>query len=145
MSTAQQMLNRALDFYGLKEIPGPENNPIIMGWFKDLGFTWVQGDETAWCSCFVNYLAWDLGLERSGKLNARSWLGVGSSVDNPEKGDVVVLWRENIDSWRGHVGLFIRKDQTHIWILGGNQNNSVSIAPYPKGRLLDYRSLNVMT
>lgn len=142
MSTAQIMLNRALDFYGLREIPGVENNPTIMGWFKDLGHTWVQGDETAWCSCFINWLARDLGLDHSGKLNARSWLGVGSSVTHPDKGHVVVLWRESIDSWKGHVGLFIRQTENHIWVLGGNQSNSVNISPYPKGRLLGYRELN---
>jgi len=139
---ANLMLNRALDFYGLKEIPGPENNPTIMGWFKDLGFNWVQGDETSWCSCFINWLAMDLGLERSGKLDARSWMRAGSQVDHPEKGHVVVLWREDIDSWKGHVGLFIRKDANNIWVLGGNQSNSVNISPYPKDRLLDYRELN---
>lgn len=136
-----ELLNTALSQYGVKEVPGTNNNPIIMGYFHDIGHTWVQGDETAWCSAFMNWVAKMNDKQRSGQLNARSWLGTGEPVSCPLIGDVVVLWRESPESWKGHVGLFIRDDGDFIWVLGGNQNNQVNISPYRKSRLLGYRRL----
>jgi uncharacterized protein (TIGR02594 family) len=137
-----EMFSHAMDFYGLKEIPGEEDNPQILEFFSEIGHDRVKDDETAWCSAWINYLAKVTGYARSGKLTARSWLKVGTSVSNPTPGDIVVFWRESVTSWKGHVGIFIRDDGTFIWTLGGNQNNSVCIKPYPKERLLDYRMLN---
>jgi len=132
----------AMEFYGLREISGNEDNPIIVGWFRDIGHSWVKDDETAWCSCFINWLAWKLNLERSGKLDARSWLECGTFIQKPEIGDVVIFWRESINSWKGHVGLFAGNDENHIYCLGGNQYNCVNIKPYPKDRVLGYRRLS---
>jgi uncharacterized protein (TIGR02594 family) len=131
-----------MDYYGLTEVVGVENNPQIVQFFKDIGHTWVQDDETAWCSAFINWLAWDCGCQRSGKLDARSWLTVGKTVKYPELGDIVVFWSGNPDpkiSWRGHVGLFMGLDFNKIYCFGGNQGNQVNITPYPLGQLLGYR------
>ena len=54
-------------------------------------------------------------------------------------GSIAVLWRGDPLSPQGHVGLFIRRDAGHVWLLGGNQDNCVGIGRYPLGRLLDYR------
>lgn len=135
------ILTLALSKYGLTEIPGEDNNPEIVQMFKDIGHGWVQSDETAWCSAFINWCALKKGYEFSGKLNARSWLDVGEVVLEPNVGDVAVLWRVKPDSWKGHVGLFINKTDTHIYLLGGNQGNQVNISAYPVGRVLGYRKL----
>jgi hypothetical protein len=45
----------ACKHYGLKEIRGEEHNPVILKFFKEIGHSWVQDDETAWCAAFVNY------------------------------------------------------------------------------------------
>jgi len=142
MTDQQRILDRALDFYGLREIPGEKNNPTILKFFTDVGHKWVQSDETAWCSAFINWLAWDLRLSRSGELDARSWLNVGEETPVPNKGDIAILWRESIDSWKGHVGLYIRSNDSYIWLLGGNQSNEVNISAYPIGRVLEYRKLS---
>lgn len=132
----------ALSQAGIKEIVGRDkNNPVIVNYAKEIGHSWVKDDETAWCSIFVNWVAMKSGLERSGKLNARSWLKVGEPVKEPKMGDVVVLWRESKDSWKGHVGFFIRETKNWIYILGGNQGNQVKTAAYRKDRLLEYRRL----
>ena len=141
MELREQLFLEASKYYGLKEIPGEQNNPFILGWFQDIGYSWVQTDETAWCSCFINWLAWRLGLERSGKLDARSWLKVGKEVLNPELGHLVILWRESITSWKGHVGLYSGQDEDFIYILGGNQSNMVKTSEYPQERLLTYIEL----
>ncbi len=128
----------ASEFMGLTEIPGEANNPTIMLFFADTGYKWVQGDETAWCSCFINYVALKCGVERSGKLDARSWLKTGQIIQDPELGDLVVYWRESRDSWKGHVGLYGGNNKKHIWTLGGNQNGQVNVSTYPIVRKLKY-------
>ncbi len=127
---------------GIKEILGKTDNPEILKYFKIMGVSEsVLKDETAWCSAFVNWIAISCGLPHSGKLDARSWLHVGTPTAHPKEGDVVVLWRESPNSWKGHVGFFIKATKDHIYILGGNQDNQVCIKPYPKSRLLSYQKL----
>lgn len=136
------MITKALSQYGIKEIPGAENNPEIMKYFKEIGCEWVQDDETAWCSAFINWCAKTSAKPYTGKLNARSWLDIGEPIEGFQKiGDVVVFWREDPKGWKGHVGIFIRETEEFIYTLGGNQNNQVCIKPYPRSRLLSYRRL----
>ena len=135
------MFLKAMEFYGLKEVPGIENNPQIIRFFKDIGYTWIKDDETAWCSCFINWLAKECSCQKSGKLDARSWLKTGRDIKYPALGDVVIFWRESPESWKGHVGLFISQDEKNIYTLGGNQDNMVCIKPYSKSQLLGFRSL----
>ena len=127
--------------YGLASVSGIEHNPKVVAMFHDIGFTWVNDDETAWCSAAMNYFAKKHGYERSGKLDARSWLKVGTAVTTPELGDVVVFWRESPSSWKGHVALYINHDAKYIYCLGGNQSGSIRITPYPIERLLGYRRI----
>lgn len=133
------VLNIAFSQFGIKEIVGNRHNKEVLKYFKEIGHDWVENDETAWCSAYANWVNKKAGVAHSGKLNARSWLDVGEPTENPEMGDMVVLWREKPSSWKGHVGFFIRETDNLIYILGGNQNNQVKITAYPKSRLLEYR------
>lgn len=137
------VLDIALEEYGVTEIKGAAHHPRILQYFKEIGHKWVTTDETAWCSAFANWVALKVGYARSGKLNARSWLTVGTKVKIPQQGDVVVFWREKRSSWKGHVGFYIgySDDKKYIYVLGGNQNNQVCIKPYPTYRLLGFRSI----
>jgi uncharacterized protein (TIGR02594 family) len=139
----KELLLEALKHYGIREVAGPESNPLILKIFSDIGYSWVKDDSTtAWCSAAMNYFCKKLGYERSGKLTARSWLNVGDAVTEPELGDVIVLWRVRRDSWEGHVGFYIAEDDEFYFILGGNQDNSFNITPYLKTRLLGFRRLS---
>ncbi|WP_299431587.1 TIGR02594 family protein [uncultured Aquimarina sp.] len=132
----------ALGEYDTKEIRGEKDNPEILKYFDLEEFKSSHyKDETAWCSAFANWVCKTAELPYSKKLNARSWLTVGNQTTNPVPGDVVVLWRESRKSWKGHVGFFIKATETFVYVLGGNQNNKVSIQAYPKYRVLEYRSL----
>ncbi len=136
------ILQKALSQYGVKEIGGGKDHPQILTYFNILGFDGNKlHDETAWCSAYANWVAKECGYTYSGKLNARSWLTVGEALQTPAIGDIVVLWRESLESWKGHVGFYIRESKGHIYLLGGNQNNKVGINPYPKNRILGYRKL----
>jgi uncharacterized protein (TIGR02594 family) len=141
----QLIVIKALEYYGTKEIPGDGDNPLVVRMFEDIGFP-SEHDSTAWCSCFMNWVAWQLGLERSGKLDARSWLSVGDPVmvtsNEPVQGDIVVFWRGTKDGWQGHVGIFIADVDGYIYTLGGNEADMVEIAPYNKAQVLGFRRLN---
>ena len=118
---------------GVAEIPGPKSNPQIDAYLAGVGLH--SGDETAWCSAFVNWCLRNAGYAVTGKANARSWEGYGITLDKPCYGCGVVLWRGNPKSWQGHVGFWIREP---LWLIGGNQNNSVCGAPYELRRVLRY-------
>lgn len=129
--TGLRMFLLFMEYYGLKENAKKGlTNPVIKQWFTDLGYDY--DDDTAWCSCMINWLAWKLGIERSHALDARSWLKVGEniSLDEAKLGDVVIFWRESITSWKGHVGLYCNHDLYDIYTAGGNQNNQANILPY---------------
>lgn len=140
------LLKVAINELGQKEISGPEHNQTILNYAREAGFTWINDDETPWCSIFINWVAKKAGLNSSNKLNARSWLLVGGNVDNaPEPGDIVIFWRESPESWKGHVGIFFgfSIDGTRVYCLGGNQGNQVSVTAYPKANVLGFRRLSV--
>lgn len=138
-----ELLLEILKFYGLREYFGKEHNPEIVKMFTELGYDWIKDDETAWCSALLNYYCMKLGYERSGKLTARSWLNVGEVITEPEMGDIVIFWRNNPNSWEGHVAIYISRDKQLkvIYSLGGNQGNMNSIKPYHESRVLGYRRL----
>ena len=135
------MFLKAMEYYGLNEVQGVENNPQIVQFFKDIGHEWVQDDETAWCGAFISFIAKQCNCQKSGRLDARSWLGVGRKTIHPALGDIVIFWRESINSWKGHVGLYVNQDDEYIYCLGGNQNNQVNIRAYQKRMLLDFRNI----
>ena len=136
-----ELLLEILKFYGLKEVFGPDANVLIVKMFKEIGYTWINDDETAWCSASLNYFCKKLGYQRSYRLDARSWLKVGEEIMTPQIGDVVVFWRNSVSSWEGHVGLYISEEGDNIYCLGGNQDDMIRISPYSKSRVLGYRRL----
>lgn len=136
------LISIALSQYGVKEVKGAKDHPQIINYFTSIGYNKTKfKEETAWCSAFVNWVAKEAGYEHTNNLTARSWLSAGKSIENPKIGDLVVLWRENPDSWKGHVGFLVKESKRYVYLLGGNQGNSVSIKAYPKSRVLDYRKL----
>ncbi len=139
----EQLLKIAFSELGTEEIVGDQHNPEVLKYAKDTKIAGVTTDEVAWCSTFVNWVAWKAGLQMSGKANARSWLTVGTKVAVPEPGDVVVYWRESPQSWKGHVGFFLgfSIDKKRIYTLGGNQGNRVSVSAYRVDNVLSYQRL----
>jgi uncharacterized protein (TIGR02594 family) len=142
LTIPEKILSYASTFIGMQEIKGGDHNDNILFMFQEIGHKWVTTDELAWCSCFINYIAKDCGLQRSGKLDARSWLKVGEEINYPLPGDIVIFWRESPESWKGHVGIFVGYNKAgNIFVLGGNQGNEVNITLYNSNRLLGFRRL----
>jgi len=127
-----------------------------MGFFLNLGHAWVQNDETSWCAASIGSCAKDIGLEYSGKLDARSYQKIGEPYSPPEDGVswddnvICIHWRVSLTDWRGHVSVPIRmvKSKSRIWVLGGNQSNQMKISPYPingtKSGVLEFRKLRTL-
>lgn len=101
----------------------------------------VNPDNTAWCAAFVGAVLAEAGMKGTGELNAKSYLQWGVKTETPKRGDVVVLWRGSRESWKGHVGFFNGFDTDgNILILGGNQDDKVSVESFHPSRLLAYRA-----
>lgn len=149
MKTAYDLATR---FVGeIKERPGEQDHPFIVWCHSLCGLTDVH-DEVPWCSSFANGIAWILRLPRSKSAAARSWLSVGVPVTPSEAiagaNDVVIIKRgpdpqpgPEVIAAPGHVGFFGGFDGGRVLILGGNQGNVVSVAPFPRDSILGMRRL----
>ncbi len=136
--TAFQLASR---FIGLKEIPGENHNPMILAMLK-LHNEWPQEDEVPWCSAFVNFISFLLNLPGTKSLAAISWETTGRaiSIEEAKKGfDIVVLRRG--EGWQRHVGFYSHHNKENVWLLGGNQNNQVNVAPFSIERISAVRRL----
>lgn len=128
----------------VREVPGGSTNPRIALYYQTLGSGQPTPDdgEVPWCSYFMNFCFADIGQKGSGRANARSWLTWGRPVQGaPERGDVVILWRGSVDGTEGHVGFFVGYDGDRWLLLGGNQDDAVSIKAYDPARVLGVRRL----
>lgn len=127
----------AMGEFGVAEWPGNKHNPEVMKYFHQTGREWVDSDELNWCDAYVDWVVMKAGGQITPNLIAREWLREGVPVTKPFPGDIVILWRESIDSWKGHVGFFVRQNDSMVWLLGGNQSNQVQILPFRKERILE--------
>ena len=96
-------------------------------------------DKVAWCSSFTGWCLAQVGLAGTGSGLARSWLTWGEPLAAPRAGCIVVLYRDDPASWKGHVGFYLRHDTQSIHLLGGNQLDCVCENTYPLAALLAYR------
>jgi uncharacterized protein (TIGR02594 family) len=121
---------------GLAEIPGKDTAPTITRWLRELR-AWWSDDETPWCGVAVAAWMRGAGLELPQHwYRAKAWLEWGYGIPGPCHGCVVVFGRQG----GGHVGIVVGVAQDgRLMVLGGNQGNKVSIAPFDRFRVLGYR------
>lgn len=136
---APKMLVEALKLYGTVETPGVINNPVILGWAKEIGKE-LEGAYTAdsipWCGLFMAVIAKRADKEwPKSPLWALSWATFGTRTSTPMLGDVLVFTRNG----GGHVGIYVGEDATAYHVLGGNQSDKVNIARVAKNRLYTAR------
>ncbi len=133
-------INIALQQIGIKEDNGTADNLEVLKYFEGTALA-NPHDQISWCSAFVNWVCKQANLPHTNSLVAKSWLKIGKPVVLPKLGDIVILWREDKQSWKGHVGFFIAERGDKVYILGGNQSDMVCIAPYKIEQVLGYRRL----
>ncbi|WP_240793934.1 TIGR02594 family protein [Pseudorhodobacter turbinis] len=113
----------------------------LMVWLKRDGRSLGDPSKTPWCGDFVETCI-RMGLPDEPLLGAlginpywaRNWLLFGQAVQ-PVTGAVLIFARGS----GGHVGFAIGQDDTHFYVLGGNQSDAVTIARIAKSRLLGAR------
>jgi uncharacterized protein (TIGR02594 family) len=146
MTTNERILAVAFSQIGVSEIVGADHNPQVVRYFAETGHSWVKDDETAWCAAFANWVCLMAKVEATKKLNARSFLDIGTPVefDQAEPGDVVILWRNSPTASTGHVTFFVEHNlkKTRFRGIGGNQTNRVETGEFSKDRVLGVRRLN---
>lgn len=153
IGTLPRTISEAFKEYGTLETPGVADNPVILGWAKEVGLERFYSDDSIpWCGLFVAVIA-----KRSGKagveapLWARNWStfglevaqNVGSTTAPKLKfagrkaslGDVLVFVRNG----GGHVAFYLGETPSHYLCLGGNQSDKVCIAAIPKTRCIAVR------
>mgnify|MGYP001608251214 CR=1 FL=1 len=138
-------------YIGVKEISGERNHPLISWWLSLCGFSMDSPDEIAWCSAFVNGIAWELRLPRSKSAAARSWLAVGIpiEIDRARPGFDVVIFKRGtgiqpgpeVLNAPGHVAFFAGIEGNRVLSFGGNQGNVVSMISLPISDILGVRRL----
>lgn len=124
--------------FGQSEIAGAGTNPRIAAYFRRAGHPEIRDDETAWCAAFVGACLEDAGLKSTRSLAARSYLTWGAAIEQPVPGAVTVLSRGS-DPSLGHVGFLAGFTDARVYLLGGNQSDSVSIAAFDRSRVLGFR------
>jgi len=133
-----QWLAAAWAELGQREVRGAADNARITALFRDAGQTAALHDEVAWCAAFVGACLERAGRSSTRSLMARSYLGWGAPLQEGRVGAVAVLSRGN-DPDAGHVGFLLGEAGTHIYLLGGNQSDAVTVAAFPKARLIGLR------
>jgi uncharacterized protein (TIGR02594 family) len=124
------LLLRALEKFGTREILGGTHNQEILRWAAKVNLQRdYTADEIPWCGLFLGVCAFEAGWPLPKLLlRAKEWLTFGQEAPVPMLGDVLVFGRAG----GGHVGLYVGEDATHYHVLGGNQGNCVSIVRFPK-------------
>lgn len=121
---------------GVREIKGHAHNPVIVGFWKLARLAGIKNDEVPWCAGFVGSMLESCGVRSARSDSSRAYLNWGIRIDSPEYGCVVVFSR----SGGGHVGFCVGEDpRGRLMILGGNQGDAVSIAPFDRARVVGYR------
>ena len=138
MSLDQPWIVEAKKLISTKEMPGPGNNPVIVGWLRKLGAWWFD-DATPWCGVFVAHCFKTALLTvqlPQNWMRAKSWETWGLPLAQPCAGCVVTFTREG----GGHVGFVLGvTPDGFLAVLGGNQSDAVNILKFPKTRATSYR------
>lgn len=138
MNAMAPWLPAAFAEVGVAAWPDGRSNPRITAYHANTSIAGYD-DKASWCSSFIHWCLAQAGVAGTGSALARSWLDWGKPLAEPRPGCIAVLWRESPDSWKGHVGFYLRHDAAQVWLLGGNQLGRVCENAYPLACALAYR------
>jgi uncharacterized protein (TIGR02594 family) len=141
---APRIIQETVQIFGTREIVGKQHNPVILGWATEveeaLGIRLnYNADEIPWCGLSMAVVALRAGWKDEipdKPLWARNWTSFGQPAPVPMFGDILVFRRPG---GGGHVGPYVAEDSRRYYVGGGNQSNSINIAPLLKDRLIEAR------
>ena len=120
---------------GQKEVKGGEN-PRIIEYHASTSLK-AREDEIPWCASFVNWCVTQAGLIGTNSAAAISWASWGERITEPVAGCIVVIRqrKKGTDQATGsssgnHVAFFNRIENGYIYLLGGNQGDSVKVSGF---------------
>ncbi len=125
---------------GKREIGNTNDGPEIRR-YRQLAQCGAVGDP--WCAIFVNAvlgLCTNPAVPGTKSASSQSFRGNKNFVklEGPALGAVVVFWRTSPASGLGHVGFYRGESAESIYVLGGNEDNMVQIAPMKRKQLIGY-------
>ncbi len=123
---------------GLHEKPGPQTEGRIADFFRVVGHPDITDDETPWCAAFVGAMLEQAGYSSSRSLLARSYLEWGSPMAAPIPGAIAIFPRGR-DPGAGHVAFVIAASGSDVKVIGGNQQDQVSIRSFKRNTLIGLR------
>jgi uncharacterized protein (TIGR02594 family) len=139
MAAEPKYLTLARAELGVKEAPGAADNPRVMAFYRDAGHPEIEHDDVPWCAAFVGAMLERSGVPSSKSLMARSYLTWGKRCEEPEVGAIGVKSRGNVRSIYGHVGIVTKWDDTHVWMISGNESDRVSEIAFLRSTFLGFR------
>lgn len=123
---------------GVREGAGVRDDPRVVAYYREAGHGEIGRDEVPWCAAFLGAMLRRAGAAGSGSLLARSYLNWGEAISEGRLGAIAVLTR-GADPNAGHVGFLVGATKNKIYLLGGNQDDAVSVAAFDASRVLAYR------
>lgn len=121
---------------GVKEIRGGEN-PRIIEMFTHTTYH-AKEDEIYWCSACLCCWLEEVFIPSTKSAAARSWLKWGTELSEPREGCICIIQQKvagkdaATESTSGfHVGLWVGQDAERVYLLGGNQSDSVKVSGFP--------------
>jgi len=122
----------ALKEVGQSEVAGKKANPRILEYFKASNFwgTDDSGGRNAWCASFVAWVMKENGHAAvENAFRAKAWSSFGKKLSDPVYGAIGIKTRRG----GGHVAFVVGQssDGKHLFMLGGNQSDMVSVKKYP--------------
>ncbi len=94
-------------------------NPVLLAFF-DAVDTKPTMDNTPWCAAFLNWSLARCGYKGGTRSSSSgTFRNVRGRTTSPSRGDIVVFRQSS--GCQGHVGLYVRRGGSDIWVLGGNQ------------------------
>lgn len=136
LTTEPSYLTIARRDIGQRETLGPNDSPFIRAMLKRLSLSWLLGQP--WCGNIMADWLIKAGYPVPPKAyRALSWASYGTRTGGPSQGAIAVLTRKG----GGHVGFVtaVNKSRSHVRLLGGNQNDSVSEQWFEAARIKNYR------
>ena len=131
-------LKLAFGELGQVETKGKGNNPRIIEYHQMTTLKATQ-DSVPWCASFVCWVLEMSGIRSTRSAAAKSYLNWGYKSGMRTRGDIVIFNRPPNPA-SGHVGFYLGETDSFIYVLGGNQSNSVSIARYSKRNFIEART-----
>lgn len=116
------------------ETPGASETQRILDYFALGKISLTPKEATAWCAIFANAALESAGVPGTGSAMALSFSRSQNFVRLPGPALFALnVWERGAEgSGLGHVNFYTGENDTHVYGVGGNQDDEVDIDAYPR-------------